>query len=134
LLQLNSPGHGSRSRGPWFAAPALAAPTASWPLAGHDTADTWFQPAEFQISVANVGQLQTRWVFTAGGDVTATPIEADGVVYAVDWGGNLFAINAANGHAIWSHKIAGSMDAQGHGPSFGTGNNEVYAFKAPSPM
>ena len=90
-----------------IAAPAFAASNpASWPTAGHDTADTRSQPAESQISPANAGQLQTKWVFTTGGDVTATPTEADGVVYVVDWGGNLFAINAANGHAIWSHKIA----------------------------
>jgi polyvinyl alcohol dehydrogenase (cytochrome) len=38
--------------------------------------------------------------------VSATPTVAGGVVYAVDWGGNLFAINDSNGHLIWSRKIS----------------------------
>jgi polyvinyl alcohol dehydrogenase (cytochrome) len=87
-------------------APALAAPTVDWPFAGNGTDDNRSQPAESQISTANVGQLHPKWIFTTGGDVSATPTVFNGVVYAVDWGGNLFAINASNGHAVWSHKIS----------------------------
>jgi len=77
-----------------------------WPSAGRDLANSWNQPNEITISPANVASLGVKWVFTTGGDASATPTPADGVVYFPDWKGNLFAVRQSDGSMIWSHKIA----------------------------
>src|SRR5205807_9587233 len=76
-----------------------------WRIAGQNLNNTWSQPAEHSISPANVKGLKPKWVFTTGGDVSATPTVGGDAVYFPDWGGNLFAVKKDSGHLIWSHKI-----------------------------
>ncbi len=47
-----------------------------WRIAGRNLGNTWSQSAEHSISPANVKGLSPKWVFTAGGDVSATPTVA----------------------------------------------------------
>src|ERR1700750_178853 len=77
-----------------------------WPIAGQNRNNTWSQPAEHSISPTNVRNLRTKWVFTTGGDVSATPTVDSNAVYFPDWGGNLFAVEKNSGKLIWSHKIS----------------------------
>jgi polyvinyl alcohol dehydrogenase (cytochrome) len=77
-----------------------------WRIAGQNLSNTWSQPAEHSISPANVKNLSPKWVFTTGGDVSATPTVDGDAVYFPDWGGNLFAVNKNSGRLIWSHKIS----------------------------
>jgi polyvinyl alcohol dehydrogenase (cytochrome) len=77
-----------------------------WQIAGQNLNNTWSQPAEHSISRTNVKKLKPKWVFTTGGDVSATPTLAGDAVYFPDWAGNLFAVNRDSGHLIWSHKIS----------------------------
>src|SRR2546425_6814109 len=77
-----------------------------WRIAGQDLANTWSQPPEHSISPANVKDLKPKWVFTTGGDVSATPTVDGDAVYFPDWGGNLFAVKKNSGQLIWSHKIS----------------------------
>src|SRR5579864_2951399 len=77
-----------------------------WRIAGQNLSNTWSQPAEQSISPANVKGLKRKWVFTTGGDVSATPTVAGDAVYFPDWAGNLFAVNKHNGRLMWSHKIS----------------------------
>ena len=77
-----------------------------WRIAGQNLSNTWSQPTEHSISPSNVKGLKTKWVFTTGGDVSATPTVAGGAVYFPDWAGNLFAINKQSGQLMWSHKIS----------------------------
>jgi polyvinyl alcohol dehydrogenase (cytochrome) len=77
-----------------------------WRIAGQNLNNTWSQPAEHSISPTNVQNLITKWVFTTGGDVSATPTVADDAVYFPDWGGNLFAVKKNDGSLIWSHKVS----------------------------
>jgi len=79
---------------------------ARWPIAGHDLNNSRFQPNEKSIGVGNVGQLVTKWVFTTGGDVSATPTVAGNNVYFPDWAGNLFSVRADTGQLQWSTKIS----------------------------
>ena len=76
-----------------------------WPMAGQNLFNTWNQPVT-GITQANISQLTTKWVFTTGGDVFATPAVVNGVVYFPDLAGNFYAVNASTGQAIWSHKIS----------------------------
>jgi len=77
-----------------------------WRIAGQNLDNTWNQPAEHLISPANVKDLSPKWVFTTGGDVSATPTVDGDAVYFPDWGGNLFAVKKQSGDLIWSHKIS----------------------------
>src|SRR5207249_8110460 len=77
-----------------------------WRIAGQNLNNTWSQPAEHSISPANVKGLKPKWVFTTGGDVSATPTVDGDAVYFPDWGGNLFAVKKNSGQLIWSHKIS----------------------------
>ncbi len=77
-----------------------------WRIAGQNLNNTWSQPAEHSISPANVKELKPKWVFTTGGDVSATPTVDGDAVYFPDWAGNLFAVQKDSGHLIWSHKIS----------------------------
>src|SRR6266498_194170 len=93
--------------------PALSAQSQSdlsrsgqWRIAGQNLNNTWSQPAEHSISPTNVQNLKTKWVFTTGGDVSATPTVDGDAVYFPDWGGNLFAVEKNSGSLIWSHKIS----------------------------
>ena len=83
-----------------------AAPPGQWRIAGQNLNNSWSQPAEHTISPANVNGLAPKWVFTAGGDVSATPTVDGDAVYFPDWGGNLFAVKKDSGELIWTHKIS----------------------------
>src|SRR5580692_12477114 len=77
-----------------------------WRIAGQNLNNSWSQPAEHSISPANVKELRPKWVFTTGGDVSATPTVDGDAVYFPDWGGSLFAVEKNSGRLIWSHKIS----------------------------
>src|SRR5258706_5134294 len=77
-----------------------------WRIAGQNLSNTWSQPAEHLISPANVNGLTPKWVFTTGGDVSATPTVDGDAVYFPDWAGNLFAVQKDSGHLIWFTKIS----------------------------
>ncbi len=77
-----------------------------WPVAGQNLDGTRDQAAERLIGPSNVNTLAPKWVFTTGGDVSATPTVADDAVYFPDWAGNLYAVDKDTGELIWSHKIS----------------------------
>ena len=84
---------------------SLAQTTAAWTSVGQGLTNLRSQPAETTISVANVNKLAVKWTFTTAADVTATPTVSNGVVYFPDAAGNLYAVNATTGVAIWQHTI-----------------------------
>lgn len=71
-----------------------------------DLGDTRNLSAGSFINNLNVSTLTTKWVFTTGASVSATPAFADGVVYFPDWAGNLYAVNGDTGQQIWSAQIS----------------------------
>ncbi len=92
-----------------------------WPFWGGNLGNTHSAWGESDISPATVGGLQTKWVFTTAGDVTATPTVSAGSVYVPDWGGYVYRIDAETGKAIWSHKV-----------SEYTGNSKSYTRNSPA--
>ncbi len=78
----------------------------SWKVAGQNIDNLRSQKHERVISTSNVAQLTMKWAFTTSGDVSATPTVEGGVVYFPDWGGNLYAVKAADGTMLWSHAIS----------------------------
>ena len=93
--------------------PALSAQDSSgsigieqWQRAEHDLQNTRSQPAEHSIGPSNVAGLEPKWIFTTGGDVSATPTVSGDAVYFPDWSGELFAVKRHNGELLWSHHIS----------------------------
>ena len=77
-----------------------------WRSGGQNLKNTRYQATEEYLSPANVAKLSPKWVFTTGGNISATPAVVDGAVYVPDWGGNLFKIDAHKGTQIWAKSIA----------------------------
>lgn len=89
------------------ATPASTGASASdWTSAGGDDHDTHFAASETTIGPDNVASLQQKWAFTSGGSISATPTVVGGTVYVPDWKGNLYAVNASTGNAVWTQKIS----------------------------
>jgi polyvinyl alcohol dehydrogenase (cytochrome) len=83
-----------------------AAAARDWPMFGGSVANTADAVGETAISVQNVAKLKPKWIATTGGDVSARAAVVAGVVYFPDWGGNLWALNAKTGKAIWHHQLS----------------------------
>ena len=86
-----------------LAAPAAYA--ADWPSFGAD-ANNSASNAQTTINTGNIAGLHPQWTYTTGGDVSARAALAGGVLYFPDWGGNISAVNAQNGHQVWSHQLS----------------------------
>ena len=76
-----------------------------WNFSGGDRENTRSQPSENKLSVANVGGLEPKWVFTTAGDVSATPAVDGDTVYFPDWAGNLYAVDKRTGALKWKVSI-----------------------------
>jgi polyvinyl alcohol dehydrogenase (cytochrome) len=87
------------------AGPAAAQNTGDWPMAGQNLDNTRSAANEHTIGLDNVGKLAPRWSIDTDGNVSATPTVVDGIVYFPDWGGTLWAVNAANGQVKWKKKV-----------------------------
>lgn len=95
-------------------APAYADANASgWPSAGQNLANTRHQSQGNGISVQTVGGLAQKWVFTTGGDVSATPAVDAATVYFPDWAGNLYAVDRKTGQQKWKVSIAAASGTPG---------------------
>jgi len=79
----------------------LASGGTNWLSAGKDRQNTRYQNTESRIGVENVANLDVKWAFETGGDVSATPAVDGDTVYVPDWAGNLYAIDRQTGLARW---------------------------------
>src|SRR4030042_1965724 len=77
-----------------------------WWSAGGNRQNTRYQQAEHSLSVSNIGTLTPKWVFTTGGDVSATPAVDVDTVYFPDWAGNLYAVDKITGVEKWQVSVA----------------------------
>ena len=84
---------------------ALPLVAQDWPMFGQDLTNQ-ANASQTSLTTGNVHRLAPKWVFTTGGDVSARATIVDNVVYFPDWAGNLYALNADNGHVIWSHQLS----------------------------
>ena len=84
---------------------ALPLVAQDWPMFGQDLTNQ-ANASQTSLTTGNVHRLAPKWVFTTGGDVSARATIVDDVVYFPDWAGNLNALNADNGHVIWSHQLS----------------------------
>lgn len=80
-----------------------AQPSVPWPMFGQDLDNT--AATVSAINASNVATLAPKWVFTAGGDISARAAVVNGVAYFPDWSGHMSAVNTATGNLLWSKSI-----------------------------
>src|SRR4051812_29688222 len=104
-------------------APGRTATTVNWPLHNLDLAGTRYSPLD-QINRSNVKSLTPRWLFQHGVidgvSNQTTPIVVDGTMYVTDSRGSVYAVNAADGHLLWTFDVT---------PLIGGGAKEGYVFR-----
>jgi polyvinyl alcohol dehydrogenase (cytochrome) len=84
-----------------------------WISAGGNLQNTRFQANENTLSVSNVDELEVKWEFTTGGDVSATPAVDGDTVYFPDRAGNLYAVDKWTGQQRWVSSIAAASGVPG---------------------
>ena len=76
------------------------------------------------------------WAFLTYGSVEVSPIVRDGVVYAGEWNGTIYALDAASGEPIWDSRDSRngptSLHLSGEALYVGSYDNQVYALNAAS--
>ena len=94
-----------------------------WPLHNLDLAGTRFSALD-QINTSNVKSLTPRWLFQTGVidgvSNQTTPVIVDGAMYVTDPRGSVYALDAVNGHLLWSFDVSGLI---------GGGRPEGYVFR-----
>jgi quinohemoprotein ethanol dehydrogenase len=96
-----------------------AAAGAEWLTYGHDYAETHYSPLD-QITSDNVDRLGVAWSWDIpkrGARLEATPLVADGVIYATAAYSFVLALDARTGEEIW-HWDPGIPSGSEGGPSF----------------
>src|SRR5262245_57389114 len=97
--------------------------TVNWPLHNLDLAGGRYSTLT-QINRANVTTLVPRWLFQHGVidgvSNQTTPIVVDGVMYVTDSRGSVYAVDAADGHHLWTYDVTSLI---------GGGAREGYVFR-----
>lgn len=113
-------------------APALdaqrrALANVNWALHNLDLAGSRYSTLT-QITARNVRSLTPRWLFQYGiidgVSNQTTPIVVDGTMYLTDPRGSVYALNAADGHLLWSFDVTDLI---------GGGRREGYIFRNRGP-
>jgi quinohemoprotein ethanol dehydrogenase len=75
----------------------------NWFLSGRDLSGGYYSPLN-RINDKNVGKLGFAWDYDLGTHrgLEATPVVIDGVMYTSGNWGRVYALDAANGHELWT--------------------------------
>lgn len=84
-----------------FGSPAAQAAAGDWPTYASSGDRSGFNSAETVITAATAANLKLKWAHHAGGNVSAQPVEANGLVYWGSWDGFEHATNLLNGF-VWA--------------------------------
>lgn len=90
-----------------------------WPTYLNNGARSGYNSAETVVTPATAPHLTRLWADTAGGAVSAEPIQVNGVVYYGSWDGNERAVNAANGSHRWSAFLGQTTHTSCNPPTVG---------------
>ena len=94
-----------------------------WPLHNFDLYGSRFAPTD-QITKDNVANLTPRWLFQHGVidgvSNQTTPVIVDEIMYVTDSRGSVYAVNARDGHLIWTYDVTRLL---------GGGRREGYIFR-----
>jgi polyvinyl alcohol dehydrogenase (cytochrome) len=79
--------------------------TTDWPMAGQNICNTRAAKSG-GLDVDSVRRLAPKWIYSAAGDISATPAVVEGSVYVPDWSGALSRLDAQTGNVIWSKSVS----------------------------
>ena len=100
-----------------------AVASVNWPLHNLDLFGSRFSTLD-QINTSNVQSLTPRWLFQYGiidgVSNQTTPVVVDGVMYVTDPRGSVYAVDATDGHLLWSYDVTNLI---------GGGRREGYIFR-----
>jgi outer membrane protein assembly factor BamB len=74
----------------------------NWPQFHNGPLHLGNNTTENVLSPSNVSSIGLNWSYETGGDVDSSPAVVNGVVYVGSEDGNVYAINAATGAAVWA--------------------------------
>src|SRR5438105_4572417 len=95
---------------PTLAAKPTPLSAADWPLYGGDLAGTRSNPSG--PSASQLLTLHQAWRYDfASGDVTGTPVEAGGRVFAASDAGLAVALDSATGAPLWRRQLGGPVNS-----------------------
>ena len=78
-----------------------------WPMYNYDAVGSRNNGSESVLNLWTVPRLRQVWKTTTAAPVTGTPIVVAGKVFAGDWSGAFYRLNATNGHIDWTaHAVA----------------------------
>ena len=107
---------------------AGSARSVNWALHNLDLAGTRYSTMD-QINRSNVAALAPRWLFQYGiidgVSNQTTPVVVDGSMYLTDPRGSVYALDAADGHLLWSFDVTNLI---------GGGQREGYVFRNRGPV
>src|SRR5204862_2565604 len=87
-------------------------PPVNWPLHNLDLAGSRYTGLD-QINRSNVRSLAPRWLFQHGVidgvSNQTTPVVVDGTMYVTDSRGSVYAVDAADGHLLWSYDVTAKL-------------------------
>jgi quinoprotein glucose dehydrogenase len=92
-------------------------PSTDWRTTGGGPANSRYSPLD-QINTTNVAQLTVAWVYHTGdlpkdrGEIQATPIVVDGILYTTTPALAVIALRAQNGKRIWRFDPRTTHDAR----------------------
>ena len=98
-------------------------PDMEWRLHNFDLAGSRYTPSD-QITPSNVRDLYPKWLFQHGVidgvRNQTTPVMVDGIMYVTDSRGSVYALNAVDGHLLWTYDVTRKL---------GGGRREGYIFR-----
>ncbi|WP_124176999.1 outer membrane protein assembly factor BamB family protein [Natrarchaeobius halalkaliphilus] len=99
-----------------------------WPMFGADLQNTGYQPD----ADGPTDDVTVRWTLEGGEQFNASPVVADGTVYAGCWDETLYAVDAATGEIEWEQEnlglISSSPTVVNETVYLSTSSNDIYAF------
>jgi polyvinyl alcohol dehydrogenase (cytochrome) len=98
---------------------AQAQASGDWPTYLKNGARTGYNSAETVVTPATAPNLAQLWADTAGGAVSAEPIQVNGVVYYGSWDGYEHAVGAATGTQLWSAFLGQTTNTNCYPPTLG---------------
>ena len=96
-----------------------AMPAGDWWSINRDLATTRYSPLR-EINTDNVARLEASWTYQLGGNSTAVPIVAAGVMY-VPSRDRVVALDADTGEEIWVHVLTADPTPSGPPPAAAAG-------------
>lgn len=99
---------------------------ASWPTYMADPERTGANHQEHILAPSNVSELRPLWSVPSNGSDFSAPIVVNGTVYFGSWGGNEYAVGAANGTVLWHTYLGVDTICGGYSP-MGISSTPAYA-------